>query len=87
MMLDLQEFVTYDIALKLKKLGYSTPLTTYYNIYNKHVFFSNNGIHNEAIWAPNYKQTLDWLTIVFGLKIKPTKEYIIKAVNELSEKL
>ena len=83
----LQEFVPYDIALKLRKLGYSNQTQCYYNIYNKHIFFCENYLHSEAIWAPNYEQVLDWLRIVRKKEINPTKEAIIETINKISLEL
>ncbi len=84
---NLQEFVPYDIALKLNKLGYSNQTQGYYNIYNKHIFFSENILHSEAIWAPNYEQVLNWLRIVHKKNVEPTKEGIIEVINKISLKI
>lgn len=83
----LKEFVPYDIALKLNKLGYSNQTQGYYNIYNKHIFFSENILHSEAIWAPTYEEVLDWFQTVHNMGIEPTEEGIIEAINKISLKI
>lgn len=83
----LKEFVPYNIALKLSRLGYNNKTQGYYNIYNKHMFFSKHVLHNEAIWAPTYEEVLDWFQTVHNIGIEPTEEGIIEAINKISLKI
>ena len=82
----LQEFIPYDMALKLSELGYHNQIQGYYNIYNKHMFFSEHILHSEAIWAPSYEQVLNWLQVTHNKDVNPDKESIIEVISEISLK-
>ena len=87
MLTELQEYVPYSTALKLHTLGYTNEAHSYYNIYNKHIFFSNDTLHSEAIWAPTYEQVYYWLINELQLETKPNKEDIIESINKISKKI
>ena len=82
----LQEFIPYDMALTLSELGYHNQTQGYYNIYNKHMFFSEHALHSEAILAPKYVQVLYWLQTVHNKDVNPDKESITEAINKISLK-
>jgi hypothetical protein len=82
----LQEFIPYDMALKLNKLGYHNQTLGYYNIYSKHMFFSEHTLHSEAIWAPSYEQVLYWLQTVHNKDVNPDKKSITESISKISLK-
>ena len=82
----LLELIPYDMALTLSEMGYHNQKQGYYNIYNKHMFFSEHTLHSEVIWAPKYEQVLEWLQIVHNKDVNPDKESITEAINKISLK-
>ena len=65
-----KQFVTYEIALKLKKLGFNEisrfgQETSLYTKEKKHTFYANygfmgSGLSGGYIYAPLYQQVIDW---------------------------
>ena len=58
-----KEFVPYELALKLKELGFNEKCFSYYNTNLGKRLFINSG----DIKAPLWQQAFDWLDKEFGL--------------------
>lgn len=67
-----KQFVTYEIALKLKELGFDEPCICYYDRHNYQILFTNlyggnplelsmmqNNYHVDC-YAPLWQQAIDW---------------------------
>lgn len=76
-------YLPYEIALKLNKKGYNVSTHAYYNIYNKHIFIHSPTIHNEAIWAPTFDETINWFKKVHNIDVEPNVESIENALNKI----
>ena len=64
-----KEFVTYDIALSMKELGFDEPCMAWYN-YNGEVLFKFKKPHTDDINltnAPLYQQAFRWFKKKYGL--------------------
>lgn len=75
-----KQFVTYDIALKLKELGFDEECFGYFIRKYKEFkliegdLFSNNtytGAENFLICAPLWQQAIDWLSLKHNITIRP----------------
>ena len=53
-----KEFVPYELAVKLKKLGFDEPCLGYY--YNKELSFGARTSYGEVIEAPTLSQAFKW---------------------------
>ncbi len=76
------EFVSYEVALTLKKLGFDEPCLAFYDgENNEHIFYNNdrNGtgdykpiVNNERLkWfgAPLYQQALRWIRENYDINV------------------
>lgn len=79
----LDNIVPFDIALQLNKAGLVVESQKYYNIYNKFVFESVKELHNEAVWAPTYKEVISWFKKTHNLSVQPTEESILENVRKI----
>ena len=76
------QFVTYEIALKLKKLGFNEisrfgQETSLYTKEGKHTFYANygfmgSGLRGGYIYAPLWQQTIDWFKEKYNIHIEIT---------------
>lgn len=74
-----KQFVTYEIALALKELGFDKIFrfgsdASLYNSKGEHVFYSNygfmsSGLSDGYISAPLWQQVIDWLDDKFNFLI------------------
>lgn len=59
-----KQFVTYQISLKLKELGFNEPCLGYFNIETKELIDKKWNQHpNKSSWtinAPLWQQAIDW---------------------------
>jgi hypothetical protein len=78
-----KNYIPYDLALKLNEKGYTIPSNAYYNIYNKEIFIEKPTIHNEAIWAPTFGETIDWFKENYDIDVLPNIESIENALNKI----
>lgn len=55
------------------------------NIYvnNKEIFIKKPTIHNEAIWAPTFGETIDWFKENYDFDVLPNIESIENALNKI----
>ena len=75
------QFVTYEIALALKELGFDeisrfSHETSLYSNRGHHVFYANYGFYASGlgdgyIYAPLWQQVIDWLREKHGMIILP----------------
>jgi hypothetical protein len=61
-----REFVSYEIALALKELGFDEPCFGYHEYSKKFlitdsVFYTNSELKNNGITTPLYQQAFRWL--------------------------
>ena len=78
-----KEFVTYEIALELKELGFDEPCLGYYENNGKNnllvtdsVNFTNTDLKVEGISSPLYQQAFRWFREKYSIQatIEPTKD-------------
>ena len=70
----MEDFVTYDQAIKLKELGFDLKCNHLYSIENPNNIIRTSHYHNEAvitdtILAPTLSQAQKWLREVKGVKV------------------
>ena len=53
-----KEFVTYELAVKLKALGFDEECLSYY--FNKQLSFGSKTSYGEVVEAPLYQQAFRW---------------------------
>ena len=53
-----KEFVPYELAVKLKKLGFDEECLSYY--FNKQLSFGSKTAYGEVVEAPLYQQAFRW---------------------------
>ena len=74
----IKQFVTYEIALKFKELGFNEECFGYYHInegYQKGYAFcysENSRTSDCSILAPLWQQVIDWFREKYGLEITIT---------------
>ena len=78
-----KQFVTYEIALKLKKLGFNEisrfgQETSLYTKEGKHTFYANygfmgSGLSGGYIYAPLWQQVIDWFRDKHNTNIEPIR--------------
>jgi hypothetical protein len=66
-----KEFVPYELAVKLKELGFDEPCFGYY--YNKQLSFGARTSYGEVIEAPTFSQAFRWFRDK-GYDVKVQKE-------------
>ena len=65
-----QEFVPYELAVKLKALGFDEECFSYYDLNNKPNFFGADGLmdtHCVQVNRPTFSQALRWLLKEYNL--------------------
>lgn len=72
-----KEFVTYDIAIKLKELGFNENCFGYYKNNNTLIWFAGNiGVDHwnlpdiDDIPAPLWQQVIDWFRIKHNINVE-----------------
>ena len=76
-----KEFVTYELAVKLKALGFDEECLSYY--FNKQLSFGSKTSYGEVVEAPLYQQAFRWFrekyelysTIMFRVSMEDNNEY------------
>jgi hypothetical protein len=53
-----KEFISYELALKLKALGFDEECLSYY--FNKQLSFGSKTAYGEVVEAPLYQQAFRW---------------------------
>ncbi len=69
-----KEFVPYELALKLKELGFDEECFSYYDLNNKPNFFGSDNLmdtHCVQVNRPTYSQAFRWFREKYGLVIEP----------------
>ena len=74
-----EQFVTYEIALAIKELGFDEisrfgQETSLYNVKGNHTFYCNygfmySGLSDEYIYAPLWQQAIDWFKDKYNFEI------------------
>lgn len=76
-----EQFVTYEIVLKLEELGFDEPVLGYFDRQSKELFI---GLHEHAsnipsvfLKAPLWQQVINWFISKHGIQIGeyPVKKY------------
>jgi hypothetical protein len=73
-----KEFVPYELALKLKELGFDEECFSYYDLNNKPNFFGSDNLmdtHCVQVNRPTYSQTFRWFR---------EEHYLISSIYQLS---
>ena len=60
-----KEFVTYELAVKLKALGFDEECLSYY--FNKQLSFGSKTAYGEVVEAPLYQQAFRWFREKYNL--------------------
>ena len=60
-----KEFVTYELAVKLKALGFDEECLSYY--FNKQLSFGSKTSYGEVVEAPLYQQAFRWFREKYNL--------------------
>ena len=60
-----KEFVPYELAVKLKKLGFDEECLSYY--FNKQLSFGSKTAYGEVVEAPLYQQAFRWFREKYNL--------------------
>ena len=76
-----KEFVPYELAVKLKELGFDEECLSYY--FNKQLSFGSKTSYGEVVEAPLYQQAFRWFrekyelysTIMFRVSMEDNNEY------------
>jgi hypothetical protein len=84
------QFVTYDIAMQLKKLGYNGECFAYYNdaqhpIYEHKRNSDTNklGMYGKYCAAPLWQQAIDWISDqYFEIPYYSDKDVLVKIIRE-----
>ena len=77
-----KQFATYEIALKLKELGFNEECFGYYHInegYTKGYAFcysENTRTSDCSVLAPLWQQVIDWFREKHGIIISPAYDHI-----------
>ena len=61
-----KEFVPYELAVKLKALGFDEECLSYY--FNKQLSFGSKTAYGEVVEAPLYQQAFRWFREKYNLK-------------------
>ena len=74
-----KEFVPYELAIKLKELGFDEPCFAYFNAFNKKLLLdlSNNRTGNDDerwISAPTFSQAFRWFREKYNLQHEITSQ-------------
>ena len=87
-----KEFIPYELALELKKLGFDEICLGYYFIGNtfsismNNTMFTKNSIVNNrpdnVITAPLWQQAFDWFREKYDIFSKINRNYIDKSLKE-----
>lgn len=82
------QFCTYEISLKLKKLGFNEECFGFFESKTSVIYPFMNHNEKNAISAPLWQQCLDWLREKYGLYVyfKPDKPNNIGDVEFVIEK-
>jgi hypothetical protein len=79
-----EQFVTYDISLKLKELGFDEPCFGYFNISTKSFYFADNGeymlsknLPSIIVSAPLWQQVIDWLKREYSICVTQTPSIVV----------
>lgn len=73
-----REFVPYELALKLKELGFDEECFSYYDLNNKPNFFGGDNLmdtHCVQVNRPTYSQAFRWFR---------EEHYLISSIYQLS---
>jgi hypothetical protein len=73
-----KEFVPYELALKLKELGFDEECFSYYDLNNKPNFFGSDNLmdtHCVQVNRPTYSQAFRWFR---------EEHYLISSIYQLS---
>ena len=60
-----KEFVPYELAVKLKELGFDEECLSYY--FNKQLSFGSKTAYGEVVEAPLYQQAFRWFREKYNL--------------------
>ena len=60
-----KEFVTYELAVKLKALGFDEECLSYY--FNKQLSFGSKTSYGEVVEAPLFQQAFRWFREKYNL--------------------
>ena len=60
-----KEFVPYELAVKLKKLGFDEECLSYY--FNKQLSFGSKTSYGEVVEAPLFQQAFRWFREKYNL--------------------
>lgn len=66
-----EQFVPYEIALKLKEKGFDEPCLGYFDpLYEQLVIWENGNTNSTSNWvyAPLWQQAIDWFEDKFNMK-------------------
>lgn len=75
-----KQFVTYDIALKLKELGFDEECLAYYNPQEEFIcgidmdmikYAHKYHKEDDSVLAPLWQQAIDWLAAEYKLVVEP----------------
>lgn len=78
-----KNYLPYELSLELKEKGYTGPISAYYNIYNKTLFFKNITVHSESILAPTFGEVIDWFKDIHDMDVNPSIESIKEAISKI----
>jgi hypothetical protein len=79
------EFVTYEIALRMKQLGFDEPCIGYYDgnnlfiidrnskIESKNSIYSTNELFSGVIASPTWQSAFRWFREKYGVHMTPSK--------------
>jgi hypothetical protein len=79
----MNDYLPYDLSLKMKEKGYDGPTSAYYNIYNKKLFKTIPKIHNEAVWTLKIEEAVEWLWLTYDIEVEPNLDSIRTALNSI----
>lgn len=82
-----KQFATYEIALKMKELGFDEPCITYWGISSKRLIengtaadgYTNSELTKYNICAPIWQQAIDYFRESHHLSINITDDYSSRA--------
>ena len=66
-----EQFVSYEIALAMKELGFNEPCLGYYRNDSKSLFIGEDSrVQKDSVQAPLLQQCIDWFRGKYGLHIE-----------------
>ena len=85
----MDDFIKFDLAIKLKELGYNTPFFFFYRTDDKLIHHAmvndplvyGKSVDNEVVIAPTISQVLKWLRKLLEIDILP--EVVISDIYDL----